>query len=134
MAALETQVLVVGAGPVGLTLANILGMHGVRTLIVERNASTVGEPRAVSIDDESLRTMQYIDLADTVRSRIVPGYGSYYFSAGGGCFAKVVPDTLEYGFPRRSAFRQPILEAQLREGLKRFACVEARFSTEAQAV
>jgi 3-(3-hydroxy-phenyl)propionate hydroxylase len=130
MAALETQVLVVGAGPVGLTIANILGMHGVRTVIVERNASTVGEPRAVSIDDESLRTMQYIDLADTVRSRIVPGYGSYYFSARGGCFAKVVPDTLEYGFPRRSAFRQPILEAQLREGLKRFACVEARFSTE----
>ena len=134
MAALETQVLIVGAGPVGLTLANILGMHGVRTLIVERNASTVGEPRAVSIDDESLRTMQYIDLADAVRSRIVPGYGSYYFSARGRCFAKVVPDTLEYGFPRRSAFRQPVLEAQLREGLARFDCVQALFSTQVQAV
>ena len=49
MAAVETQVLVVGAGPVGLTLATILGMHGVRTMLVERNASTVAEPRAVSI-------------------------------------------------------------------------------------
>src|SRR5512144_2407355 len=110
MEALETQVLVVGAGPVGLTLANILGLHGIRTLVVERNASTVGEPRAVSIDDESLRTMQYIGLDGEVRRRIVAGYGSYYFSAGGSCFARVVPETLEYGFPRRSAFRQPILE------------------------
>lgn len=125
----ETQVVVVGAGPTGLTLANILGMHGVSTLLVERNDSTVTEPRAVSIDDETLRTMQYIDLADVVRQRIVPGYGSHYFSARGSCFAKVLPDTLEYGFPRRSAFRQPVLEGQLREGLRRFDCVRARFST-----
>src|SRR3954469_23704683 len=109
-------------------------MHGIRTMIVERNAATVGEPRAVSIDDESLRTMQYIDLADAVREKIVPGYGSYYYSASGRCFAKVVPDTLEYGWPRRSAFRQPVLEAQLREGLKRFPSVEAMFSTEVQRV
>jgi len=134
VAALHTQVLVVGAGPVGLTLANILGMHGVRTVLVERNASTVGEPRAVSIDDESLRTMQYIGLDEEVRRRIVPGYGSYYFSARGRCFAKVVPDTLEYGFPRRSAFRQPILEAQLREGLERFDCVDVRFETNVEGV
>ena len=121
------EVVIVGAGPTGLTLANILGMHGVRTLLVERNASTVGEPRAVSIDDESLRTMQYIDLVDTVRSRIVEGYGSYYYSPRGSCFAKVVPEASEYGYPRRSAFRQPILEAQLRDALDRFPSVQTRF-------
>ena len=130
----DAEVAIVGAGPVGLTLANILGLHGIRTLLVERNAATVGEPRAVSIDDEALRTMQYIGLDEVVRSRIVQGYGSYYFSAGGRCFAKVVPDTVEYGFARRSAFRQPVLEAQLREGLARFASVETLFSTEVQGV
>jgi 3-(3-hydroxy-phenyl)propionate hydroxylase len=104
-------------------------MNGVRTLVVERNVATVGEPRAVSIDDESLRTMQSIGLIDAVRSRIVHGYGSHYFSAGGSCFAKVIPETLEYGYARRSAFRQSILEAQLRDGLSRFACVETRFAT-----
>jgi 3-(3-hydroxy-phenyl)propionate hydroxylase len=127
--ALETEVLIVGAGPTGLTLANILGMQGIRTVLVERNAATVGEPRAVSIDDESLRTMQSIDLADAVQRRIVPGYGSYYYSASGHCFARVVPDTLEYGWPRRSAFRQAVLEAQLRDGLARFPSVDPRFST-----
>jgi 3-(3-hydroxy-phenyl)propionate hydroxylase len=131
---MEYDVLIVGAGPTGLTLANILGMHGIRTLIVERNAATVGEPRAVSIDDESLRTMQYIDLIDIVRGRTVQGYGSHYFSASGSRFAKVMPETLEFGYPRRSAFRQPILEAQLRDGLKRFPAVEARFSTRATRI
>ena len=128
------EVVIVGAGPTGLTLANILGMHGVRTLLVERSAATVGEPRAVSIDDESLRTIQYIDLVDTVRSRIVEGYGSYYFPPRGGCFAKVVPETSEYGYPRRSAFRQPILEAQLRDGLNRFPNVQARFSARVASI
>ena len=125
----DYDVLVVGAGPTGLTLANILGMHGVRALLVERNAATVAEPRAVSIDDESLRTLQHIDLIDTVRSRIVEGYGSHYYSPSGRCFARVVPDIVEFGYARRSAFRQPVLEAQLREGLARFPCVETRFST-----
>jgi 3-(3-hydroxy-phenyl)propionate hydroxylase len=129
MATSETEVLIVGAGPTGLTLANILGMHGVRAVLVERNAATVGEPRAVSIDDESLRTMQYIDLIDAVRGSIVQGYGSHYFSPKGKCFAKVLPDIMEYGYARRSAFRQPVLEAQLREGLKRFASVQTRFSS-----
>jgi len=46
MPSFDFDVVVVGAGPTGLTLANILGMHGIRTLVVERNAVTVGEPRA----------------------------------------------------------------------------------------
>jgi 3-(3-hydroxy-phenyl)propionate hydroxylase len=133
VAVVDTDVLIVGAGPTGLTLASILGMHGVRTVLAERNAATVGEPRAVSIDDESLRTMQYIGLVDGVRAKTFP-YGSYYFSPGGHCFAKVIPTTLEYGHPRRSAFRQPVLEAQLREGLRRFPSVDARFSCEVDGV
>ena len=51
------DIAVIGAGPTGLTLANLLGGYGIRTLLLERHASTVGEPRAVSIDDESLRTL-----------------------------------------------------------------------------
>jgi 3-(3-hydroxy-phenyl)propionate hydroxylase len=120
-------VVVVGGGPVGLTLANLLGAHGVETLIVERNATTVLEPRAVSIDDESLRAMQAIGLAETVADAIVPGYGSYYYTPSRVCFAKVEPTGRPYGYPRRNAFRQPILERQLREGLGRFAHVGQLF-------
>lgn len=121
------QVIVCGAGPTGLMLANLFGTYGIKTLIVERNASTVSEPRAVSIDDEALRTAQAAGLVDAVLADVMLDYGSYYFSAAGTCFAKVEPTTREYGYPRRNAFRQPLLEATLCKGLERFDHVDIRF-------
>lgn len=108
-------VVVVGAGPNGLTIANLLARYGVDVLLIERNENTVQEPRAVSIDDEALRTMQAIGVVDEVVSRVVLGYGSDYFSARGSCFLRVRPTAREYGYPRRNAFRQPIFEQQLRD-------------------
>lgn len=127
-------VVVVGAGPTGLATANLLARYGVDVLLIERNATTVQEPRAVSIDDESLRTMQAIGVVDTVVSRVVLGYGSDYFSAGGSCFLRVRPTAKEYGYPRRNAFRQPIFEQQVKDYFCTHAVNETRseawFSTE----
>jgi len=126
----HSPIVIAGAGPTGLTLANLLGTYGVPCLLLERNAATVAEPRAVSIDDESLRSMQMIGLDDTVMRETVAGYGSHYFSARGRCFAKVQPTAEPFGFPRRNAFRQPVLERQLREALMRFPHVTAAFEHE----
>ena len=123
-------IVIAGAGPTGLTLANLLGVYGVDCLVLERNASTVHEPRAVSVDDESLRTMQAAGLGETVMSETVAGYGSYYYSPRGRLFAKVQPTEQPYGFPRRNAFRQPVLERQLQDGLARFPHVAAAFRHE----
>jgi len=122
-------VVVVGAGPNGLTTANLLARYGVDVLLIERNETTVQEPRAVSIDDESLRTMQAIGVVDAVLSRVVLGYGSDYFSAGGSCFLRVRPTAQEYGYPRRNAFRQPVFEQQLRD----YFCAHAVRKTHSEA-
>ena len=121
------QVVIIGSGPVGLTLANLLGSLGIQTLLVERNLATVQEPRAVSIDDESLRTMQAAGVVDEVMRSMVAGYGSHYYGPDGSTFAKVEPTGQPYGYPRRNAFRQPILEGQLRTATTRFAHVETRY-------
>lgn len=122
------SVIIVGAGPTGLTLANLLGAYGVDVLLIERNSATVYEPRAVSIDDESLRTLQAAGLIDTVLTQIVSGYGSEYFSRRGRMFLKVHPTDRPYGYSRRNAFRQPLLEAALRQGLARYPSVTTLFS------
>jgi len=122
-------VVVVGAGPSGLTIANLLLRYGVDVLLVERNESTVQEPRAVSIDDESLRTMQAIGVVESVLSHVVLGYGSDYFSPSGSCFLRVRPTTREYGYPRRNAFRQPVFERQLRE----YFCAQAARTNRSEA-
>ena len=74
--------------------------------------------------------MQAAGLVDEVMRETVTGYGSHYHSARGRCFAKVQPTAEPYGFPRRNAFRQPVLERQLREALARFPHVTALFEHE----
>jgi 3-(3-hydroxy-phenyl)propionate hydroxylase len=114
-------VVIVGAGPTGLMLANLLGMQGVNALVIERNTHTVGEPRAVTIDDESLRTVQATGLIAEVLPHVVQGYGVHYYSWRGKEFARIEPHAMEHGFPKRNAFRQQVLVGQLRDGLQRFA-------------
>ncbi len=130
MADQHYPVAIIGAGPTGLTLANLLGVYGVGCLLVERNAATVHEPRAVSIDDESLRIMQAAGLVEEVMAETVHGYGAHYHSARGRLFARVQPTERPYGFPRRNAFRQPVLEAQLHKALARFPHVTRLFDHE----
>ncbi len=126
----ETDVLVVGAGPTGLLLANLLGSMGVKTTLVERNETTVQEPRAVSIDDESLRALQAAGLAETVAAITVRGYGSIYLGPDGRRFAEVKPHVKEYGFDKRNAFEQPVFEATLRQALLRHPSVATVFGAE----
>jgi 2-polyprenyl-6-methoxyphenol hydroxylase-like FAD-dependent oxidoreductase len=112
-------VIVVGGGPAGATTANLLAHYGIRVLLIERNLTTVDEPRAVSIDDEALRTVQAFGAVDAVLAQVVPGYGSDYYSASGRRFLQVKPTSQEHGYPKRNAFRQPVFEAQLLEHLRR---------------
>ena len=126
----DADVVVVGAGPCGLTIANLLGLSGVSVIVLEKNESTVREPRAVSIDDESLRTMQAVGLIADVTSRAMLDYGSLYVGATGKSFAFVHPATREFGYPRRNAFHQTILEDQLWRGLDRFPNVALHFRHE----
>ncbi len=96
-------------------------------VVIERNASTVHAPRAVSLDDESLRTMQAIRLAEAVLRDVAEDYGSFYYTPAGRLFARVEPTTREYGFARRNAFTQPQFEATLLEGVRRFPQVTLLF-------
>ena len=71
--------------------------------------------------------MQAAGVAETVLAGVVAGYGSHYYTRRRLRFARVEPTGQPYGYPRRNAFRQPVLEAQLRDALARFPGVETRF-------
>jgi 3-(3-hydroxy-phenyl)propionate hydroxylase len=122
------SVVIVGAGPTGLTAGNLLGMAGIDTLILERNASVSNHPKAISLDDEGLRICQAIDLGDAVSKCILADIHAHYVSAGR-FLAKVSPTSKRNGHPLISTFNQPEFEATLLEGLKRFECVNVRFQS-----
>jgi 3-(3-hydroxy-phenyl)propionate hydroxylase len=69
------DVVLVGLGPVGATLAHLLGVLGVKTLVLEREPVAYHLPRAVHFDDEIMRVFQWIGIADELlpQLRINPG-------------------------------------------------------------
>ncbi|MGH3171755.1 MAG: bifunctional 3-(3-hydroxy-phenyl)propionate/3-hydroxycinnamic acid hydroxylase [Trebonia sp.] len=127
---IETRVAIVGGGPVGATAANLLGCYGVDALLIDRDRDIVGYPRAIGIDDESLRVFQAAGLAEEILSDAIQNVPLKFFDSSGRCFADVRPAAREFGWYRRNIFMQPLAEAVLRSGLKRFPQVRTRFGTE----
>jgi choline dehydrogenase-like flavoprotein len=103
----DVDVVVVGAGPVGLTLANILGLQGVRTLVLEERTSLIDYPRGVGLDDESLRTFQAIGLVDQILPHTVPNQILRFVDAKRRVLAEMAPPDARFGWPKRNGFVQP---------------------------
>ncbi|MEO2039531.1 MAG: FAD-dependent monooxygenase, partial [Martelella sp.] len=127
---MKTRVLIAGAGPVGLTLANYLGGYGVETIVIEALPELIDYPRAIGIDDEAMRTMQGIGLADKIEPHTTPLHWMRFLTAKGRCWASLEPKTDEFGWSRRNAFIQPQADRILYEGLSRYSHVKVLFSTE----
>ncbi|MFD0201704.1 MULTISPECIES: bifunctional 3-(3-hydroxy-phenyl)propionate/3-hydroxycinnamic acid hydroxylase [Saccharothrix] len=127
---MEFDVVVVGCGPVGAVTANLLGLHGVRTLVVERATGPHGQPRAFSCDDEALRIYQQAGLA-VARDLHRPSTAEYV-DAKGRPFATIALDEVDFGLGAGPLhfFDQPRLEAVLRAGLDRFPHVVLRTGVE----
>ena len=97
------DVLVVGAGPCGVTIASLLGLYGVSVIVIDRESDVLDFPRAVGIDDESLRTCQTIGVVNEVLADTLQDMPIKYFTSWGRCFAHVKPSARPFGWPRRGS-------------------------------
>lgn len=122
----QVSVVIVGAGPTGLSAANLLGKAGIDTLLLERNATLSDIPRAISIDDEGLRTCQAMGLGNAILENVLLNVDAHYVS-GRHFLSKIAPTSNRNGYPLISTFHQPAFEVTLLHGLERFACVEVLF-------
>ena len=111
-------------GPVGLTLANILGLQGVRTLVVDERDTLIDYPRGVGLDDEALRAFQSIGLVDRILPHTVPNQILRFFDAKRRVLAEMAPPQALFGWPQRNGFVQPLVDAELLGGLDRFPHVD----------
>jgi len=126
----HVPVAIVGGGPNGVALANLLGMYGVQAVVIEREREILEYPRAVGMDDEALRLFQAVSLAEPLLENMIPNVPLRMFRADGRCFADIRASTREFGWWRRNIFMQQIAEKTLRRGLERYASVELRLSEE----
>ena len=68
----ETQVLVVGAGPVGLTLALDLGRRGVRCTLIERNTTSIQLPKMERCNARTMEIYRRLGISEQIRDAGLP--------------------------------------------------------------
>jgi 3-(3-hydroxy-phenyl)propionate hydroxylase len=109
-------VIVVGAGPTGLTAAALLARHGVDCVVLDRRPAPHPQPRAVHLDDEVCRILASIGVADEFAAISRPGQGLRLLDADMRVLAEFRRDAAagRHGFPEANMFDQPDLERILR--------------------
>src|SRR5271166_850973 len=123
----EYDVAIVGAGPIGLMTANLLGLAGLRVVLFERNSRLVGLPRAIAYDAETLRLFAQVGLFDEIAPGLVRDPHVRHVNARGRTLMAARFSHSLYGHSPLGTFHQPEFEKVLLKGLSRFGAVRVAF-------
>jgi len=114
--ALDCDVAIVGYGPVGAVLANLLGRDGLRVQAFERDREVYKLPRAVHFDHEVMRIFQSFGLGEGALRETAPILGYEFVNADGEVLFDYDFDLkiTDQGWRPDYMFHQPDLERALR--------------------
>jgi 3-(3-hydroxy-phenyl)propionate hydroxylase len=126
------DVAIVGMGPVGATLANLLALRGLHVLVLDREPEIYALPRAVTFDGECMRVFQAIGIADEMLPDLLTVPGMRFVDGDGNIIVDWTrPGGLgPHGWPVSYRFHQPNLEATLRRRLGRYENVDIKLRHE----
>jgi 3-(3-hydroxy-phenyl)propionate hydroxylase len=131
------DVAIIGYGPAGATLANLLGQYGLATVVLEKDAEIYALPRAIHFDGEVMRIFETAGLRAAVESISRPGLTGMHFNNAEGETLLIRGGTNArgpHGCATNHYFHQPELEGVLRQGVARFACVQVRLKQEVESI
>lgn len=110
----ETDVLVVGLGPVGATLALLLARRGHRVCVLERRPEPFPLPRATSFDGETARLLAGTGIGPRLAAVTEPASGYQWRNPAGQVLLDIEFSTAgRYGWPDANTMHQPALEELL---------------------
>ena len=130
---IDTDVFVVGLGPVGAALAALLGRYGIRVLAIDKATEPFTKPRAIALDNEALRILQLIGVRDGEFSTVAIPQVQYH-SPMFGRFARLSTAGIIDGHPMLVTFYQPELEQLLRGKVADHPSVDMRLGVSLEGV
>jgi 3-(3-hydroxy-phenyl)propionate hydroxylase len=128
----DYDVAIIGMGPVGATLANLLALRGLQVLILDREPDIYALPRAVTFDGECMRVFQTIGIADEMLPDLLTVPGMRFVDSN----QNIIVDWTRPGgiglhdWPVSYRFHQPNLERTLRRRLGGHENVDVRLRHE----
>jgi 3-(3-hydroxy-phenyl)propionate hydroxylase len=127
------DVTIVGYGPVGATLGNLLARYGLKIAIVDQAEGIYDKPRAFTIDHEALRIFQACGLTDTIEKNIAPHRGTHFLGVDGEIIKifDPLPPPYPLGWIPTATFVQPEIEKALRERLGNYDKCDVILATKA---
>jgi 3-(3-hydroxy-phenyl)propionate hydroxylase len=128
----HVPVVIIGAGPTGVTAATLLAQYGVDALVLDRWSEVYPQPRAVHLDDEIYRIVARLGIADEFAAISRPALGLRLLDTSMKVLTEFTRDTglSSNGFPQANMFDQPEFEALLRANLKHYPRAQLRGSVE----
>jgi 3-(3-hydroxy-phenyl)propionate hydroxylase len=129
-------VVVIGAGPTGVTAATLLAKRGVKVLVLDRWASVFPQPRAVHLDDEIYRILGRLGVANEFARISRPSQGLRLMDAQHRVYAdfRRNQETGRHGYPQANMFDQPELETLLRKNMRLQPTITFRGDVDVTAV
>ena len=132
---MEADVAVIGFGPVGAVLAGLLGKHGMRVVVIEKDEAVFPLPRAAHVDHTGLRTIQELGCLDSILPKMVRNKRLDLLDARRQVLARIPADQQSIsGLPTSVYFYQPEFDTALRKSAADKPNVDVRLNTEMIAI
>ena len=118
----QQSVVIVGAGPTGVTAAILLAQYGVSTTVLDRWTGVYPQPRAVHLDDEVHRILTRLGIGKSFAEISRPALGLRLIDPRMRVLSEFQrdPNQRRNGYPAANMFDQPELEGLLRDNLAHY--------------
>lgn len=123
----DLQVLVVGAGPIGLVTALGLAQQGVRVVVLESELQVSEGSRAIVFTRRSLEILQQAGVADRITAKGLPWRFGNSFYRGQRVFRMEAPHREDDRFFPMTNLQQPYVEEYLLQALEAFPHAQVRW-------
>jgi 3-(3-hydroxy-phenyl)propionate hydroxylase len=126
------DVVIVGYGHVGATLAALLGELGLRVAVFDKSEEIYPKPRAVGFDHDAMRLFQRIGICDDLQPYIEPFRDELYIDSSGREIQRItqIPEPFPLSWQPYFTCNQPAIEQALRTGIAHMSNVSISLGTE----